>query len=200
MTLWTIQPEQVYRDILKTGTYICDPARMSMPELAESYDWLAAQMAWRIGPPPEGIKYPVWAWYAQDFQRKKPDLRRERWANGADGEKLACIEIEVPEEQVVLTDFDNWHAVLNHWLISDTEEEDRELEAVYNRLSPEDRRNMMEENWKRVFDITPLENGWTIRGSWIQATFWVLTKDMIRDVRFFTAAAKTGTRPAPPPV
>jgi hypothetical protein len=42
------------------------------------------------------------------------------------------------------------------------------------------------ENWKRVFDVSPLDNEWRRRGEWIQATFWVLTKDMIRKVRHFT--------------
>ena len=193
MTLWTIQPEQVYRDILKIGKYTCNPSLMSMPEFTDAYDWLAAQMVLKIGPPPDGVKYPVWAWYAQDFKHKKPDLRRERWANGSNGDKMACIEIEVPDGQVVLSDFDNWHAVLNQWLISDTEDEDKKLEAIYEQLPPEEKRRMMMENWLRVFDVTPFENSWTKRGAWVQATFWTLTKDMILDIRFFTAATRIGT-------
>ena len=45
------------------------------------------------------------------------------------------------------------------------------------------------ENSMRIFDITPFENDWTKRGAWVQATLWVLTKDMIRKVRFFTATS-----------
>lgn len=45
-------------------------------------------------------------------------------------------------------------------------------------------------NWERVFDISPLDNDWIRRGEWIQATFWMLTREMIRQVRYFTAAER----------
>lgn len=41
-------------------------------------------------------------------------------------------------------------------------------------------------NWERVFDVEPFHNEWTIRGDSIQATFWELRKEQIRDIRFFT--------------
>ena len=43
-------------------------------------------------------------------------------------------------------------------------------------------------NYVPLFDVTPFENEWTRRGPWIHATFWVLTKDMIKKVRRFKAA------------
>jgi len=92
----------------------------------------------------------------------------------------------VPDEQVLLSDFDLWHFVLNNHLISETETEDTELEKIYETLSPEKQFEMKYENWKRVFDVSPLDNEWMRRGEWIQATFWVLTKGMIRKVRYFT--------------
>lgn len=190
MILWTIQPEALYRRILETGVYICDPQQCSMPEFTEMYDWLAEQMKARIGAPPEGVIYPVWAWYVQRGKHQKPDLRSERWTNGSDGDKFVCLEIEVPEEQVLLSDFDTWELVLLDALISETEAEDRELDRIYQTLSPEKQREMKYHNWERVLDISPLDNNWIRRGWWIQATFWVLTKDMIRKVRYFTAAEK----------
>ena len=191
MVLWTIQPEELYRRILETGVYICDPQQCSMPEFSEMYDWLAEQMKARIGTPPEGVVYPVWAWYAQRGKHHKPDLRSERWTNGSAGDKFVCIEIEVPDEQVLLSDFDSWELVLLDALISETEAEDHELDRFYQKLSLEKQREMKYRNWERVFDISPLNNDWILRGWWIQATFWVLTKDMIRKVRYFTAARRS---------
>lgn len=188
MTLWTIQSEALYDSILQTGKYICDPLQMSMPEFTEMYDWLAAQMKERIGPPPEGVIYPVWAWYQNRGKRQKPDLRSERWTNGYADDKFVCLEIEVPDEQVLLSDFDLWGLILNDALISETEAEDVEQDRIYQALSPDQQRQMKYENWKRVFDITPLDNVWMRRGYWIQANFWILTSDMIKKVRYFTAA------------
>ena len=188
MILWTFQEEEIYQSILETGKYICDPAKSSMMDLdmKPAYDWLVTQMKERVGSPPEGVTYPVWAWYAQKSQHQKPDLRTERWCYGNGGEKYVCLEIEVPDEQVLLSDFDLWHFVLNNHLISETETEDTELEKIYESLSPEKQFEMKYENWKRVFDVSPLDNEWMRRGEWVQATFWVLTKDMIRKVRHFT--------------
>lgn len=190
MILWTSQEEAVYNELLKTGVYRCDLNLSSMKDCREKYDWLVRQMKQRIGPPPDKVTYPVWAWYQQQGKHRKPDLRRERWEVGYDGERFACIEIEIPDRDVLLSDFDAWCIILSDFLISDTEQEGCCLEAQYEALSPSEKRRMKEKNWERVFDLSPLNNGWARRGYEIQATFWELRLEQIRDVRFFRAAAK----------
>ena len=66
-------------------------------------------------------------------------------------------------------------------------------EAVKTALSLEmsEVQALKEKNWEGVFDLTPINNGWTRRGDSIQATFWELRKEQIRDVRMFTASNKT---------
>ena len=64
--------------------------------------------------------------------------------------------------------------------------ESNRQESYYDSLSPDAQQVYKGKNWERVFEITPLDNHWIKRGSWIQATVWELRKDMIRDVRFFT--------------
>ena len=153
-------------------------------------------MKQRIGPPPEQVTYPVWALYQQDGKHRKPDLRRERWAVGCNGERFACLEIEIPDREVLLSDLDVWCIILNDGLLSDTEQEDRFLEAQYEALSPSEKRRMKEKNWERVFDLSPLNNDWMRRGYDIQATFWELRLEQVRDVRFFRAAAKFDPPPS----
>lgn len=192
MKLWTIQPWEVWELLQRTGIYRCDPARATMSVyFDEKYRWLNRKMTTRIGPPPQGVIYPVWAWYKQNGRHYKPDLRSERWTCGSENEDYTCIELEVPEDQVLLSDFDIWHIILNDGLISDSEEEDQAQEALYNALSDAQKRAYKDKNWERVFDVSPLRNGWTIRGEWVQATFWELRREFIRSVRFFrTAKAK----------
>ena len=191
MILWTSQEEAVYNELLKTGVYRCDLNLSSMKDCREKYDWLVRQMKQRIGPPPDKVTYPVWAWYQQQGKHRKPDLRRERWEVGCDGERFACLEIEIPDREVLLSDVDAWCMLLSDFLISDTEGEDRCLEAQYEALSPSEKRRMKDKNWERVFDLSPLNNGWARRGYEIQATFWELRLEQVRDVRFFRAAAKS---------
>ena len=171
---------------METGEYICNFKKSVMKYYQDTYDWLVEQMISKIGDPPDCVKYPVWAWY-KDGKKYKPDLRNARFGYGKKGDKYACIEIEVPDEDVVLSDFDNWIVILNDGLISETEEEDEIIEKTYNSLSEEEKKIMKSENWRRVFDISPFNNGWDVRGEYIQATFWMLKKDYIRGVRFFTA-------------
>ena len=192
MILWTMQPLQIYEMIQRMGVYRCDPARSSMMrmEFTEQYDWLVAKMTERIGPPPEGVKYPVWAWYKQNGKRHKPDLRSERWGYGGDGEPYTCLEIGVPDDQVVLSDFDSWHVPLNNWLLSDTKEEDAAQESYYKSLTEVQQKAYREWNWERIFDVTPFENDWIRQGDWVQATFWELKKEQIRAVRFFKTAKR----------
>ena len=148
MILWTIQPEEVYELIQRTGVYHCDYGKSGMDDWQEQYDWLVREMKERIGELLGGVSYPVWAWYMWKGARKKPDLRRERWGNGWKGERFACMEIDIPEA----------------------------------------RREYKYRNWKNVFDLAYVDNGWIHRGDSIQATFWELRKEDIKKVRFFTAA------------
>ena len=119
MILWTIQPEAVYEEILSTGVYHCDFSKSSLSEWERQYDWLVEQMKKRIGPPPNGVSYPVWAWHTWEGVRKKPDLRRERWGNGWKGERFVCLEIDVPDKDVLLSDFDSWSIILLNGLLAD---------------------------------------------------------------------------------
>lgn len=185
MILWTIHPLKVYELIQRTGVYRCDPAQCDMLDFSkEQYDWLACQMSKRLDPP-ECVKYPVWAWYKQEWKRCKPDLRRERWANGRGGENYVCMEIDIPDNRVLLSDFDNWHLPLNNGFLSSSEEECDALEKYYNSLDEAAKKAYKYKNWEQVFNITPFENDWERRGSWVQATFWELQKSQITAVRFF---------------
>ena len=75
MILWTIQPIEVYELIQRTGVYHCDYEKSDMEYWQEQYNWLVQEMKERVGEPPKGVSYPVWAWYMWEGARKKPDLR-----------------------------------------------------------------------------------------------------------------------------
>lgn len=186
MILWTIQPERVFRLIYKRGVYRCDLSKSGMEDFADpQYDWLVAQMKKRIGPPPEGVKYPVWAWHQWRKGRKKPDLRWERWYCWPRGAKFYRLEIEIHDDKVLLHDFDEWGIILNNGLLADSEEESDKLDKIYDSLSPEEKNEFRAKNWERVFDLTPVNNDWMTRGENIQATFWELRKEQIREATMF---------------
>jgi len=68
------------------------------------------------------------------------------------------------DNQALLSDFEAWHIILNNGLISETKEEDMELEKCFQSLHADEQKKYMYKNWERVFDITPFDNHWIRRG------------------------------------
>lgn len=192
MILWTMQPRHIWHMIQETGVYRCEPKKMSCYDtiFSTKYDWLVMQMKERIGMPPEGVKYPVWAWHTKNWKHRKPDLRSERWCCGSGNEEYVCIEFEVSDEQVLLSDFDAWSVILCDGLLNSSEKASDQMDAYYDLLPDVEKKTFKNENWQAVFDVSPMENDWICRGKWIQATTWELRKDMIRDVRFFVTGKR----------
>lgn len=67
----------------------------------------------RIGMPPNDVIYPVWAWYQWEGVRKRPDMRTHRYG-GKKGTPVVLLTIDVPNNMVLLSNFDMWHVVLNN--------------------------------------------------------------------------------------
>ena len=112
MRLWTIQGIELYEQLVKEGvTYCTKPAWGDEENFMYAYHWMAEQMRKRIGEPPiEGIEYPLWAWYQYDSAKKnKPSRSPLDVKEGIS----AYMEIEIPDNEVLLSDFCNWHNVCN---------------------------------------------------------------------------------------
>jgi hypothetical protein len=161
MRVWSLQPLAVYDKLRAAGTLHVDPAlcpALTGPEpwleMLEAYTWVAGQMTRRGVTPPPGVTLPWWAWHTIDWEQHKPDLRRREYRGYND---QVCLELELPDTEVVLTDFWAWNAVLGqHYLgdASSTAEYDAE-QAWLDTLSDEDRRSTVVESWQKVFDVTP---------------------------------------------
>lgn len=188
MILWSIQPEKVYEIILKEGVYRCEESYID-PDFKKAYDWLVDEMVKRIGPQPDGVRYPVWAMHTWYGKRKKPDFRSLRWDWGSKGETFVCLEIDVPDDKVVLSDCDYWHSVLNDFPLTKTDEEFDELAKIYDPL-PEDQKKIYRENsWQGIFSFGNIEKDtWADSGKYVQATFWELRKEQIQKVSKFISA------------
>lgn len=186
MKLWTVQPQEVISIIEKTGEFICDETK-SDKDFRKAYEWIAKEMDKRHIVHPEGLVLPLWAWHTRDWKHRKPDLRNI--GLGIRGEKCVCIEFEIDDSQVLLSDFFAWHCVLSGGFYnnSHTEAEWNEKDARYEALSGEQKGIETLKSWQKVFDVTASENEFYQNGRYVQATFWKLSKDMVTDIRYFTA-------------
>lgn len=114
MHLWTVQPEELYEKLKAEKVLRCDPAQSEWVTecgFSTAYDWISEQMKMRVGPPPKGVVYPFWAWHTIDWRHQKPDLHRTEF-RAYKGNQV-CLEIEIPDNMVLLSDETSWHIVLN---------------------------------------------------------------------------------------
>ena len=193
MRLVTIQDKPAYDELCVTGVLRCKPELanwLSEKSFRRSYDWLVEQMKKRVGKPPQGVFYPIWAWYLLDGKPAKADLRRTEIVD-CSGENYA-LTVELPETQVLLSDEENWHYVLNDWYFSGARNESDydKANAWFDALPQNEKRKAKLKSWEKIFNITPLENGWHRNGYFVQATFWELRIEQVVDTRWFVGKPK----------
>ena len=186
MILYTIKDESKWKEFQETGILKSDDNNIFCNDFLDSYSWLERKMKELL--PSSEIKcvHPIWAWYKHDGKRK-PDLRRSGF--GERGQTNYRIEFEIEDNKVLLTDFSNWHLILNR------SEEDKKVEHCCLPLK-----------W---FDDTEIEDGlkdgWIISDdkliyNWnniivdknsllkdIQATLWYVKIEQVRNVTKFKA-------------
>ena len=118
--------------------------------------------------------------------------------HGMPGARCFRLTLEIPESDVLLSDFDLWHIVLNGGYLATSEAEDEafdsELAAAGVPLAgpyPGPFMARVEQSWQRVFDLdrTGVDPAWhgstDERG--VQATLWQVRASQVRKVERFTA-------------
>ena len=186
MRIWTVQDEAAFQELMEMGVYRADPSKIRVFEFEDwknAYDWLVQEMENRIGPRPAGVTYPVWGHAVYEGEKKEPENRG--FASPGDIRVMICAEI--PDEEVVLTDFDRWLFRLSGDYIPDvhsSEEFDREWGR--HASLPEDQKEKEKwESWQQIFDTERTDDGFFQNGMYVQATFWELRKEQILYYKFF---------------
>lgn len=182
--LWTIQHEEAYWEFKKTGILVANEKFLfCQDDLAFAYDWISEQMKTRIGNPPNGVKYPIWAWYQWEGKRKRRDQRLSGYAKR--GTPLVQITFEADIDSFLLSDFDAWHNVLAKQYVANDE-------IDWNRFymqHPHPKQCDLEPSWERIFDITHSTSNWDCEPEKksIQATLWKIYISQIKKVEHFIA-------------
>lgn len=183
MKLYTIQPEFKIKEFEKTGILKAGDKIMD-DYFLEPYAWLENKMRELLPLSDIECKHPIWSWYKHRGKRK-PDLRCSGYSNR--GEVLYRIEFDIDDNKVLLTDFADWHLVLN------SSPED----TLLNRCS-------LPLDWHSKEEIEEgLKEGWEIFNDkliykWdsiildlnsikpdIQATVWYVTREQVKNIDKF---------------
>lgn len=192
MKLWMIASADLWQELKQAGQLFSDPARSHVQMFESAYEWMRCQMAKRL-PGYQG-HFPWWAWAQWKGEHSRPDLRARGLHGGfAPGSLCVRLELELPEQEVLCSDYALWHVILNdgHISLNETEAD------AWDQLLPEQQtREALEASWERIFDgeHTGADPEW-IGGTAaaIQAVFEVLRLTDVRRVTSFRA------RPTPHP-
>ena len=112
----------------------------------------------------------------------------------------AYMEIVIPEDEVLLSDFDDWHLPLNRgpvrnwrkiWDKIDMQDKNAGRHLDFMEY-PQDLRQEIENSWEGIFDFDRREKGVrNKRNRSIQATFWALYSENIVSVEFLERCPKS---------
>ena len=188
--LWTIR-HAAEADILERTGVLRASGRWAPRELAPAYRWMAAQLTARVGPPPARGAYPLWAWHRwKGLQQAKPDLRAS--AHLRSGQPGVRVAFELDRDEVLLSDFDAWHAVLNRHYLATSPTDEQAFERRLARAGhppPAALTARIEQSWERIFDLRRALRGWRedFAALSIQATFWELRLAQVVEWRRFVA-------------
>lgn len=186
MIVWSNQPYQVYEQLMSNGIFTCDPTKsMNIQtdlnfgghDFENAYTWMAHQMGLKVGKPPKGVRHPIWVWYKLDYAHRRPDFRLV-----PDYDDQVCLELEIPESDILLSDFEKWHFVLNDWYLNDavSEKESYAKDQWFEHLPQVKQQKVKENSWQQIFDVTPRIGEWTQNGAFVQGCCWLLKKEYVR--------------------
>ena len=177
MVVYSVQTLEAYYQMREQG-YLVGNKKYIWPDFVEPYHWMMEQMERRIKGY-NGLDYPMWLW------RTRPD--RNSSGHLPKGTKGVILTLDISQDQILWSDFDFWHHVLNGWSITGSEEEDDRIEK-----SGEDFRY----TWERIFDFEWYRNSdpkWVgdFNELILQGVTPQITMDMVKKVSRFIAKGST---------
>lgn len=165
MHIFTEQPLVVWQTIKAKHCYHPDPNNLDVmshldQDFADAYDWLINQFNQRI-PKPDQATIPIWWWLdnnsrPKEFQEDMPPKPVK-----------VIIEANYPKNQVLLSDFEKWHYVLNKWYLPDDINNNSDdyydrIDQWFDHLSSHQQQVQMQKSWQQIFN---LDDQWPIQAN-----------------------------------
>lgn len=193
MKLWSIQSREAFSILNRDGVLYCsNPATAIYLDDGENgafsraYAWMANQMERRIKVPrPENALFPLWAWAQVGSYKKEYHPDSSDFVHGSS----VLLELDVPDEELLLSDFDIWHCVLSGSGAYTDKRMEKRLARYYDEngfkkpeVLPQDLRDYVVSSWERVFDLDRRDRYFSKmrRNRFIQASMWQIRSEWVR--------------------
>ena len=216
MRLYTIQPRFVYDTLLSGCSFVPEPLKQAghwledeTDQARRAYEWLCQQMQQRGLARPHAQAYPVWGWYHWAGPgRPRPDLRTASLKSWAKESRHVLFTLEVPDDSVLLHDYDAWHWALNYWYLARPRAH-RDFERRCKAAGQDFYRNKplpdpllhqeLMQSWEQMFNLDKsrevLEG--RRRDQAVQATFWTIEPAHVQEALEFGADTRAIRLPLP---
>ncbi len=110
---------------------------------------------------------------------------------------MVLVQFDIPEQAILLSDFERYHYVFNYWYLP-VDEEDELLQQESNFFTQKPLPNnhyhqRIVDSWKKIFDLGisyPFDDI-PINKRRIQGTLWEIKKDWVTNHYFFTGKDTT---------
>lgn len=216
MRLYTSQPLSIYDTLCRAGSFSSEPWKdaegwicSDAPGIKLAYDWLCDEMMERGLHRPAPMVYPMWAWYRYMGESKpKPDLRHSAYKNCQPGERLVLLTLNVPDNDVLLHDYEAWHYPLNYFYLAAQRTSDcfeRQCKAagfpLYREVPLQDKalHAEVQRSWHTIFDLPACRRLFkrSRAEQAVQATFWTLHAEHVTEAVAFGGQQKRCRLPLP---
>jgi len=180
ISLWTVRDanEICFPDPLCT-----DPEYVQFECLSHqiAYRWIAQKLGQKVqnlG----GLDYPVWAW-------KTPPELNGKW--GDPGQSMCLVEFTMPEDKVLLCDYQSWHIVLMNKYVASTDSDylcfQKKLQlsnAADEWPYPKPFHSIVVESWSRIFNVSDRCED----ESDVQAVLWSIPGNAVKKIQYFKSS------------
>jgi len=174
MIVYSVQSLDAYYKMREQG-YLSGEEKFVWDEFKDPYKWMMSQMEKRIPGYTSGT-YPIWVW------RRR--VNRNEGALLPKGAKGVILTLDIPDEQILWSDFGTWDFVLSSYPVTESEEE-------FEEFLKDEESFPVEETWDRIFDfefLRSMEESWgKLDEEWIQGVTPRITMDMMNKVNRFIA-------------
>lgn len=165
MRLYTIQPVEIYNNILANGVFHSSEQYIMDESFKDAYSWMSSMAlkykGWQV-------PRPIWCWVT------KPDLRKHRFIKDKDQPALqdfVLLELEVPDNLPLVSEFGLWHNVLNYSPVIRNDDEsvywDAQMELLKKDPNNENIHNLIKKSWELILkdnndkDFSQFNVDWT---------------------------------------
>lgn len=193
VTAWTVITEAELAELTATGRLTTDQRRTLAEVFAaedgdeqfrNAYRWLTAKLAATTGRQPR--EYPRWVWtrvLGQSSWRETPVAFYQHHVG-----VYALVELNLAHADVLLSDYEAWHAPLNNWYLAVDEEDDAAFDnwLTTPAATPTEVTARKRASWARC--LAPVANNYLSSGDTTQGVTWEFNR---ADVTFAATFAVT---------